>query len=389
MPQALATASRQSLSRLGRRAWRATPSRKPPMTTEARALSYILAMPASVAGQGGHDAAFAVAAALVHGFALDQSTALSVMRQWNTARATPAWSEAELQHKIESAAASPSRRGRGYLLREADERETRQPDADVAPEPRGPDRPRIPAYDAGKAERFAEGCRHPVTLDWLASRSPVPLPEATQQNRETAEWFLNALYQPGESVLVFTDFRSQGDFLWTAGHGGARLSRRRDVAPVSSRLPSGGTEGVWFLIQPVTGEWQIQPGGPEGARYGRRHGDCVTRWPFLLLESDAAPEAIWLRCLVQLPLRIAALYTSGGRSVHALVRVDAEGKAEYDAARDVVRSVLPVIGADAAAMTGVRLSRLPGCRRGDRLQRLVWLDPDPTGSGRILDRVGL
>jgi hypothetical protein len=357
------------------------------MDIESRALRYALTLPPSEAGQHGHDAAFRVAMALVWGFSLDREAALGVMRLWNQERATPPWSESELVHKIESAGAAGSKYGRGYLLR-GDESKSSPQGEGIAPPPRAPERPRIPAYDAEKAERFASACRRPVSLDLLASRSPLPIPPPEEQGAATAKAFLSAIYRDGENILVFTDFRSQGDFLWTVGTGGFRLARQRHVAPVPSRLPSASPEGVWFLIQPVSGKWEIQPGG-SSPRYGRRHGACVTSWRFLLLESDAAPESVWLRCLVQLPLRIAALYTSGGRSVHALVRVDAESKAEYDAARDVIRSVLPIFGADPAATTGVRLSRLPGCRRGERLQRLVWLDPEPSEDLPILDRIAL
>lgn len=356
------------------------------MTVENRALTYILALPPSEGGKGGHDAAFRVASALVWGFDLDHCAALSVMHEWNQLRATPAWSDGELAHKLDSARNAPSKRGRGYLLDRA--KGNSRTDTGVAPPPQGKEQSRIPAYDAEKAERFATGCRVPVTLDRLAERSPVPVPSAADQDRDTAEQFLSALYAPGERALVFTDFRSQGDFLWKPGAGGFRLGRHRDVAAVPSRLPSGGANGVWFLIQPVTGDWTIQP-GHDGARYGRRHGACVTSWRYLLLESDNAPESVWLRCLVQLPLRIVALYTSGGRSVHALVRIDALSKTDYDENRDVVRSVLPILGADPAATTGVRLSRLPGCRRGNQLQRLVWLDPEPENGVPILDRIRL
>lgn len=355
------------------------------METESRALSYVLTLPPSVAKQGGHLAAFRVSSSLVWGFDLSREEALSVMREWNQQRANPPWSDAELSHKIDSAAAAPSKYPRGYLLREKSDKPAPQSEG-VAPLPTGPDKPRIPVYDSAKAERFAAACRFPITLDLLAKRSPVSIPSPADQNATTAEAFLSALYPEGESVLVFTHFRSQGDFLWTVGKGGFRLSRQRNVSPVSSRLPGCAKDGVWFLIQPVTGEWSIQNTG-NGTRYGRRHGGCVTSWRYLLLESDDAPESVWLRCLVQLPLRIAAMYTSGGRSVHALIRVDASSKADYDASRDVIRSVLPVIGADPAATTGVRLSRLPGCLRGNQLQRLVWLDPEPAESLPILDRI--
>lgn len=95
------------------------------------------------------------------------------------------------------------------------------------------------------------------------------------------------------------------------------------------------------------------------------------------MESDEAPARDWLGALVQLPLRIAALYTSGRRSIHALVRVDAPDKATWDRERDALRPALVTLGADPASLSAVRLTRLPGCRRGGRLQRLPYLNPAP------------
>jgi hypothetical protein len=115
----------------------------------------------------------------------------------------------------------------------------------------------------------------------------------------------------------------------------------------------------------------------------------VTDWRFLVLESDHAPENLWLKALVQLPFPVSAIYTSGGRSVHALVKVGCKTKADFDGLRDDLVQVLAPLGADAAAMTAVRLSRLPGLyRHGSkdkdgklqrypkpRWQKLLWLNP--------------
>jgi hypothetical protein len=89
-------------------------------------------------------------------------------------------------------------------------------------------------------------------------------------------------------------------------------------------------------------------------------------------------ETLWLAALAQLPLKIAAIYTSGGKSIHALVRLDASTKAEWDAVRDKIKPILVPLGADPAAMTAVRLSRLPQTLRGKAPQRLLYLNPQPT-----------
>jgi putative DNA primase/helicase len=59
-------------------------------------------MPAAISGHGGHDATFAVARALMHGFALSQEQAWPILLDYNS-RCVPPWSVAELNHKLESA----------------------------------------------------------------------------------------------------------------------------------------------------------------------------------------------------------------------------------------------------------------------------------------------
>lgn len=67
-----------------------------------RARRYISKMPASISGQGGHNAAFSVACVLVLGFGLKDDEALQLMGEWNGG-CQPPWSDKELRHKIQSA----------------------------------------------------------------------------------------------------------------------------------------------------------------------------------------------------------------------------------------------------------------------------------------------
>lgn len=272
----------------------------------------------------------------------------------------------------------------------------------MPPPPQAARSPKRPPFDPHRLADFAARAPAPVSVEWLVERSPVAVPPPSEQGPQTAAAVLGALYGPGERVLAFTRQWSQGDFLWTDGNA-FRLAECPGVAAVPSPLPDGGPEGCWFLSNPVVGGWRPNPGNlaPDGtARLGRRHGACVTAWRFLVLESDEAEAGQWVRALAQLPLPIVAAYTSGGRSIHALVRVDARTKEEFDALRDELLPILCPLGADPAAMTAVRLTRLPGTlRHGTRtkggkvepfprpqLQRLLWLNPGAPAAP-ILDLV--
>ncbi|MFZ4597804.1 MAG: hypothetical protein ACOYNN_04090 [Terrimicrobiaceae bacterium] len=227
-----------------------------------------------------------------------------------------------------------------------------------------------------------------ISKDWLRRRSPVDVVGVSPGQ------FLDALFEPKERVLVFSSQMSQGDFLWWAGKGGFRLAQERGVKAVRSELPPGGPDGIWYLVQPVTGLWEVKQdvkwSGEEKktrevrATYTRRSKQNVTAWRHFVLESDVLQEEEWLRVIVAIGIPIVAIYTSGKRSVHALLRWPMESKAVWDATRDALRTLLCPLGADPAALSAVRLSRLPGCRRDGRMQELLWLSPGAEESQRIM-----
>ena len=94
---------------------------------ERRAVAYLDAMPPSVSGQGGHNAAYAAATAMVHGFALAPESALALLLGHYNPRCQPPWLERELRHKVQDAAAKPHDRPLGWL-RDTD---TLEPPSDV------------------------------------------------------------------------------------------------------------------------------------------------------------------------------------------------------------------------------------------------------------------
>lgn len=250
------------------------------------------------------------------------------------------------------------------------ERMPREPQAE-APRPR--------PYDEGALRKLLRPGLAP-DRDWLAARSPVKPGGISSMS------FLEYLYRPGERVLIFDQFASQGQFIYWVGKGAFRLGRRPDVRAVASPggLPSGGPEGIWFLCQPISGRWYANPRNPreDGTlSMSRRSMEAVTSWRYLVLESDQAPEPLWLNFLALLPMPIAAIYTSGGKSIHALIRVDAESKTQWDGIKRTLVGMLSTLGGDPGALSAVRLTRLPGCLRGSRRQELLYLNPEARAGG--------
>jgi hypothetical protein len=345
----------------------------------------------SIDGQRGDDALYAAACAVVNGFDLGDGEALSVMLSYNSTKCSPPWSEDRLRHKINQARGAKHDHAPGGLARWVakelgyavavspgyERRATSAGHETVAGMPVLDLKKKYP-FDLATLKR-AVAAVPAITPDDLRAMSPRPVKGVT------AAEYLESVYQTGERVLIFDNMHSQGQFLHWVGKGSFRLANREGVTAVRSNLPRGGREGMWYLNQPITGEWKPKMNSVDKSR---RSENVVTAWRYLVLESDEAPPDLWLRLLVQLPERITAIYTSGGRSIHALVRVDRDSKKEWDMLRDLLRPMLSRYGADPAAMTAVRLTRLPACWRGDREQRLLYLNPNPPADGIPINQGG-
>ncbi|MEA3213313.1 MAG: hypothetical protein QOE70_6370 [Chthoniobacter sp.] len=209
-----------------------------------------------------------------------------------------------------------------------------------------------PTFDPAKLQQVAGQIPENITPGWLADRSPVPVENMTPHD------FLTRIYQPGERVLIFVGRNeTQGTALWPG-----------------ERFRTSHENGVWFQAQPVDGLWRAKR---IGTGQSRRTAECVTSFRFMVVESDVAQPDLWLKALVQMRLPITAIYHSGGKSIHALVRLDARSREQWEAKAAPLKPGLITLGADPASLTSVRLTRLPNAHRGTRKQELFYLNPEP------------
>lgn len=307
-----------------------------------RARRYVGKRGPAISGAGGHTHTLLVARDLVKGFSLPHSDALALIEEWNQGNADK-WTTGELEHKLRSALNGPG--ADGYLLQGAEAPQGQRLEQRPVSKPR----PK-PQFDVEALRRVAGDLAEAVDLPWLANRSEVD--PATV----SAEDFLARVYSAaaGERVVVFSEYKSQGQAIW----------------PVE-RIPTRGPDGIWFLAQPVDGKSRPNP---RLGKMSRRSEESVLSWRWMVLESDEAPVRLWLGALARVVPNIAAITTSGGRSVHALVRVDAATKREWDATKRKVMQLV-VAGADPGALSAVRLTRLPACWRGEKEQKLLYFAP--------------
>lgn len=207
----------------------------------------------------------------------------------------------------------------------------------------------------------------------LIARSPVPPDQCT------AALFLYHIFCPEEKVALFTRMTAQPELLWARPEDGELF----DAGELACLADPPAGEGVWFLANPVLGEALpvarlATEGNPAGLTY--RAEENLTSFRYLVLESDKTAPDLWIRTLAQIPLPIASIVTSGGRSLHALIRIETNSGDEWKAVKARIAPSLVTLGADLGAMTAVRLTRLPFCLRRENgdMQRLLFLDPEPT-----------
>lgn len=230
-------------------------------------------------------------------------------------------------------------------------------------------------YDPAKLAAIASKIKAPPNWrHWLWERS-LKRPET-----QNALSFLSHLYLDGERVHMFDSMDGAGGF---TPHHTVTISHPMDCR-VPCHIKNGGTgAGIWYLCNPVDGEWHPNP---RTGTTSCRSEESITAFRYGVLESDQAPASHWFAFLSQLPIRIAAIYTSGSRSIHALVRIDAKTKGEWDEIITRWKRPFKALGGDAGCLSAVRLTRLPDCKRPDKggFQRLLYLCPDPP-EARLID----
>ncbi len=189
---------------------------------------------------------------------------------------------------------------------------------------------------------------------------------------------LAALYGKDEYVNIVTDFTiEEKDGKQKANPKGAGRILLRDewMRRFRDRATPQDKAGAWMRPNPVEKNGSGKGGAVTDAD--------ITSNRFCLLESDELPMELQLSLFARLPLPIAALIESGGRSVHAWVMLNCSNGEEYRATVDRIYKRLTFFGLCPSNKNASRLSRLPGAQRvigkyGDGRQRLLYLNSEPS-----------
>ena len=203
-----------------------------------------------------------------------------------------------------------------------------------------------------------------VDPTFVGAEAVPPVPRGYDPVGEMLEYF-KTLFRPDDYVgYCVQSFQDKKDGKWKP----AKTIYRRTAGDIIAKLESGsieqavgtsGTGGAWVRFNPLNGKGETD--------------DSVTRFKHCLIESDDDGIERQYSMIKAMNLPVTFLIHSGGKSLHAIVRIDAENQQQY---RQRVRDLYEFckksgFKPDEQDKNASRLSRLPGMKRGDKWQYIV------------------
>lgn len=208
-------------------------------------------------------------------------------------------------------------------------------------------------------------------------RSTKPAPKVEDDKDPTLQ-FLQYIFEPEDVPSIqYTILKEdgKGDEFETPGGGGFNVWTTQEwIDGIHSKQPNrhpasyagDDAHGYYIRVNPV------------GKNTKGRDQD-VTDFRYTLVESDEIPKPQQDHILRNSGLPIAALIDSGGKSIHAWVRVDATNWKEYRKRVEQIHDALPdEFKMDEKTANPSRFSRLPGAMRGEAEQKLIALGVGPS-----------
>lgn len=203
-----------------------------------------------------------------------------------------------------------------------------------------------------------------VNKGWLEGQE-VPEPENWEPHQQLIK-YLTTLFEGSENVGYVTEvwekedksFPKKGSWDRTAGQLIEALNEcKGDMGSVIGDCKPD--VGAWIRFNPLDGN---------GVK-----NDNVTEYRYALVESDDMPIDEQNAIIRELELPVACLVHSAKKSLHAIVRINADTYEEYRTRVDYLYDVCKKNGltVDTQNRNPSRLSRMPGVTRNGKKQFLV------------------
>lgn len=204
-----------------------------------------------------------------------------------------------------------------------------------------------------------------VNRNWVEGREITP-PADWQPQREIIR-YLETLFGEDENVgYVMQSYEKDGRFV-PANKGAYDRTAGQLIEHL--RKCNGDIGAVLGDYNPQCGAWiRFNPLDGRGIK-----NENVTEFRYALVESDNVDIEQQNAIIRELELPVAALVYSGKKSLHAIVRIDAENYEEYRRRVDFLYQICAKNGLspDTQNRNPSRLSRMPGVQRGENRQFIV------------------
>ena len=208
----------------------------------------------------------------------------------------------------------------------------------------------------------------PIVEEGFAECEPIPEPPRDWNPREQLSTYINTLFQPDDIVAycVKSAKRENEDKFYPANSGiysrtAADICRDLDhYDDISYAIGDYNKKaGAWIRFNPFDGQ------GIANAN--------VTDFRYALVECDDIALEKQYSLIKQMQLPVAALVHSGGKSLHAIVKLNAIDKEDYAKKIQFLYQTCEKSGLklDTKNKNPSRLSRMPGIERNGKKQYLI------------------
>ena len=210
------------------------------------------------------------------------------------------------------------------------------------------------------------GSREKVLVDtnWLEGHE-LDIPEHWDPAQQLIR-YLETLFEPDERVGYVTEtWEKDGKFFPTKGCSDRTAGQLIDALSVCR----GDLGAVLGDYNPKAGAWiRFNPLDGQGVK-----NENVTDYRYALVESDNMELEKQNALIRELELPVACLVYSGGKSIHAIVKIEADTYEEYRRRVDYLYNICRKNGLllDSQNRNPSRLSRMPGVLRGEKKQYLM------------------
>ena len=185
---------------------------------------------------------------------------------------------------------------------------------------------------------------------------------------EELKLYINTLFKPADIIAYTVKSWKDEDGKYKPSGSGVYGRKARDILKTLDKHPDDICAAIGDY-DPIAGAW-IRFNPMDGKGVGNKN---VAAYRYALVESDTLSLGQQISIMEEMQLPIAVMLYSGGKSIHAIVRIDAKDSDEYFERVNYLYKACEnnQLSIDRQNKNPSRLSRMPGIVRNGKKQRII------------------